>query len=70
MLCAFVKPLSSQAPSARVPTQICQRKATEQHGRFGGRISRNKYCEDKHPRGNHGERFKIDQTKQDLKDHM
>jgi hypothetical protein len=34
-----------------------------------GRSSRDKYCEDKYPRGNHDKRSKIDSAKQDLKDH-
>jgi hypothetical protein len=34
-----------------------------------GYSSRDKYCEDKHPRGNLDKRSKINSAKQDLKDH-
>jgi hypothetical protein len=56
--------LNSQTPLERTATPVCQEKATEQPDRrrliakrmnhhCRGRRSRNKYCKDKHPRGNH-----------------
>jgi hypothetical protein len=71
-------PISS---SARVPTPIFHERETEQpyqrrwkaesmNHRCQRRSSRDKYCKDNPPRGNHEKQFKTDLAKQDLEDRI